>query len=71
MTTKLMAMAMTRGMAKNRFILTNNNFQRASYFVLVSLPFLHHYNMKIPNFMSLLYEVGEHNTKIDTFFTLT
>ena len=36
-----------------------------------SLPFLHHYNMKIPNFMSLLYEVGEHNTKIDTFFTLT
>ena len=24
-----------------------------------SLPFLHHYNMKIPNFMSLLYEVGE------------
>ena len=35
-----------------------------------SLPFLHHYNMKLPNFMSLLYEVGEHNTKIGTFFYL-
>ena len=47
---------------------TTFNVQAILYF---SLPFLHHYNMKIPNFMSLLYEVGEHNTKIDTFFTLT
>ena len=34
----------------------------------ISLPSLHHYVMKLPNFTSLLYGVGEHNTKIVTFF---
>ena len=30
----------------------------------ISLPLLHHYDMKLPNFTSLLYGVGEYNTKI-------
>ena len=36
----------------------------------ISLPSLHHYNMKLPNFTSPLYGVGEHNTKIVAFFFL-
>ena len=32
------------------------------------LPLLHHYGMKLPNFTSPLYRVGEHNTKIVAFF---
>ena len=44
----------------NVFILTNNNFAGASrYFQPISLPSLRHYDMKLPNFTSLLYEVGE------------
>ena len=43
------------------FILTNN------YFALASRS-LHHYDMKLPNFMSPLYGVGEHNTQIVAFF---
>ena len=34
----------------------------------ISLPSLHHYNIKITNFTSLLYGVGEHNTKIVASF---
>ena len=36
----------------------------------IYLPSLHHYifYMKLHNFMSLHYGVGEHNTKIVTFF---
>ena len=36
----------------------------------ISLPLLHHYEMKLPNFTSPLYgvHVGEHNTKIVAFF---
>ena len=34
----------------------------------ISLPSLHHYDMKLPNFTSLFYGVGEHNTKIVAFF---
>ena len=34
----------------------------------ISLQSLHHYDMKRPNFTSPLYGVGEHNTKIVTFF---
>ena len=34
----------------------------------ISLPSLHHYDMKLPNFTSPLYGVGEHNTQIVTFF---
>jgi len=33
----------------------------------ISLPSLHHYDMKLPNFSSPLYGVGEHNTKIVSF----
>ena len=34
----------------------------------ISLLLLHHYDMKLPSFTNLLYGVGEHNTKIVTFF---
>ena len=36
----------------------------------ISLPLLHNYDMKLPNFTSPLYgvHVGEQNTKIGTFF---
>ena len=34
----------------------------------IFLPSLNHYDMRLPNFMSPLYGVGEHNTKIVTFF---
>ena len=34
----------------------------------ISLLSLHHYDIKIPNFTSLLYGVGEHNTKIVASF---
>ena len=35
----------------------------------ISLPSLHHYDMKLPNFT--LYGVGEHNTKIVALFLET
>ena len=34
----------------------------------ISLPSLHRYDMKLPNFASPRYGVGEHNTKIVAFF---
>ena len=71
MTTKPMttATATARRLAiNNMFIVTNNNFARASQILYVSLPSLHHYDMKLPNFTSPLYGVGEHNTKIVAFF---
>ena len=37
------------------FILANNDFAGASCYLYISLPSLHHYNMKLPNFMSPLY----------------
>ena len=37
----------------------------------ISLPSLHHYDMKLPNFTSPLYGVGEHNTTIVAFFFKT
>ena len=37
----------------------------------ISLPLLHHYDMKLPNFMSPLYGEVEHNTKIGAFFFKT
>ena len=59
----------TRRIAKNNmFILTNNNFARAHVILYIALPSLHHYDMKLPNFTSPLYGVGEHNTKIVAFF---
>ena len=36
----------------------------------ISLPSLHHYDMKLPNFTSPLYGVGKHNTKIVAFVFL-
>ena len=50
------------------FILKNNNFARAHAILYISLPSLHHYDMKLSNFTSPLYGVGEHNTKIVPFF---
>ena len=38
-------------------------------FLYISLPSLHRYDMKLPNFTSPLYGVGEHNTKIVAFFS--
>ena len=59
----------TRRIAKNNmFILTNNNFARAHAILYISLPSLYHYDMKLANFTSPLYGVGEHNTKIVPFF---
>ena len=58
----------------NMFILKQtqlNIFARASRYFVHFLPSLHHYDMKLPNFTSPLYGVGEHNTKIVTFFFLT
>ena len=37
----------------------------------ISLPSLHHYDMKLPNFTSPLYGVGEHNKTIVAFFFKT
>ena len=34
----------------------------------LSPPLLHYCDMKLPNFMRPLYGVGEHNTKIFSFF---
>ena len=53
----------------NMFILTLTTTLRVHHAILyISLPLLHHYDMKLPNFMSLLYGVGEHNTKSVAFF---
>ena len=52
----------------NMFTLTNNNFARAHAIFYISLRSFHHYDMKRPNFTSPLYGVGEHNTKIVSFF---
>ena len=70
MTTKPTTRATARRTARNNmFILTNNNFARESrylvhFFAIVAL----HYDMKLPNFTSPLYGVGEHNTKVVAFF---
>ena len=56
------------------YIKTNNNltFFYVRYAILyISLPSLHHYDMKLPNFTSPLYGVGERNTKIVVSFFLT
>ena len=53
---------------KIMFILTNNNFAGAHAILYISLRSFHHYDMKLPNFTSPLYGVGEHNTKIVSFF---
>ena len=45
-------------------ILTNNNFTRASRYVVHFFAAVELYNMRQPNFTSPLYGVGENNTKI-------
>ena len=71
MTTKATTTATVRRTGKNNMsMLTNNNFARASrHFVHFLLSLLHRYDIKLPNFTSLLYGVGEHNTKIVAFFS--
>ena len=48
----------------NMFILTNNNFAFLHFFAVVAPD----YDMKLSNFTSPLYGVGEYNTKIVAFF---
>ena len=48
----------------NMFILTNNNFAFLHFFAVVAAD----YDMKLSNFTSPLYGVGEYNTKIVAFF---
>ena len=52
------------------FILTNNNFARASRYFVHFFALLHHYDMKLLNFTSTRYGVGEHNTKNCRFLFL-
>ena len=54
----------------NMFILTNKTFTRAHAILYISLRLLHHYDMKLPNFTSPLYGVGEHNAKNCRFLFL-
>ena len=54
---------------KNKmFIMTTTTLHVNHAILYSSLPSLHHCNMKLPNFTSPLYGVGEHNTKIVAFF---
>ena len=69
--TKPTTTATARRTAKNNmFILTNNNFARASRYFVHFFSFIAHYHLKLPNFASPL-GVGEHNTKIVAFFFYT
>ena len=52
----------------NMFILTNKTFTCAHAILYISVPSLHHYDMKLTNFTSPLYGIGEHNTKSVAFF---
>ena len=62
-------MVKARRTAKNNmFIITNNNLHVHHAILHISLPLLHHYDVELPNFTSLLYGVGKHNTKIVAFF---
>ena len=61
MTTKPTATA-RRTAKNNMFILTNNNLRVHHAILHISLPSLHHYDMRRPNFTSPLYGVGERNT---------
>ena len=49
---------------------TNNNFAHEYAILYISVPSLHHCEMKLPNFTGSLYEGGEHDTKIVAFFFL-
>ena len=51
-----------------KFIMTTTTLHVNHAILYSSLPSLHHCDMKLPNFTSPLYGVGEHNTKIVAFF---
>ena len=55
-----------------KYVYTNNLTLLVHHAILyISLPLLHYYDMKLPNFMSPLYGLDEHSTKIAAFFFLT
>ena len=68
MTTKPTTTATARRTAKKKDVYIYNQHHAILY---ISLPSLHHYDMKLPNFTSPLYGVGERNTKIVVSFFLT
>ena len=49
---------------KHSFKKPSNNFARASHFLYISLPFLHDYNVKMPNFAF----PGEHKQATTKFY---
>ena len=49
---------------KHSFKKPSNNFARASHFLYISLPFLHEYNVKMPNFAF----PGEHKQATTKFY---
>ena len=53
------------------YINKKTTLQVHHFIFYISLPSLHHYDMKLPNFTSPLYGGGELNTKIVAFFFLT
>ena len=64
----ILGSAATRTAKKNRFIKQNNNFARAAHFFLyISLPLLHEYDVKMPNFT---FYVGSENKTTIFFFLL-
>ena len=70
MTTKPTTTATARRTAKiNMFILTNN-FARDHAILYISLPSLHHYDMKLANSRSPLYGIAKHNNKNCRFLFL-
>ena len=71
MTTKPTTTATARRTAKiDMFILTNNNFARDHAILYISLPSLHHYDMKLANSRSPLYGIAKHNNKNCRFLFL-
>ena len=56
---------------KNVFIDKTTNLHVHHTILYIYLPSLHPCDMKLPNFTRLLYEVGEHNTKVVFFLFLT
>jgi len=53
---------------KKMFIITNNNFARASRYFVHCYAVVAPYDMRLPNFTSPLCGVRSHNTIIVTFF---
>ena len=66
-----MGTTMAMRMGKNdRFRLAKQQLcMRVTFFLYNSLPSLHVYNVKIPNFMCPFYGVGEHRQKFSFSFS--